>query len=567
MIYNFILLATSIAAASIPAGFSFCSSDGIKDALPDVLGVQFDQNSISASIANATVGIPYCNVSLSYSHPGKNDIINLKYAFPSTTSFKNRYYSAGGGGYTLNQDPTGGLKYGAGSGATDAGYDAFHYSFDEQVLFGNGSINWDGIYMFGYQALGELTKIGKGITKNLYSMNDDKLYTYFEGCSDGGREGMSQAQVYGEEYDGIVSGAPAFRYAQQQVIHLFPAQVEKTLGYNPPPCELAKIVNATIDACDKLDGRVDGVISRSDLCMLQFDLDLIIGEPYYCAAQTSTSLGFGFGKRNEGSTTQITPEQNGTVSKEGVAVAKAINNGLFNSKGQRGYLSWQIGSSFSDAETTYNHTTDSWNYPIISLGGTFVAKFVELLNIDNITELPDSYEVLIDWMDIAYNRYLDSLQTTNPDLTKFQSHGGKLLHYHGENDPSVPAASSVHYWQSVRDIMYGNYTWDESLEQLNEWYQFYLIPGASHCAANDLQPGPYPKSNVEIIINWVENGIKPSGLNTVTTSGPFSGEEQNLCMWPDRPYWTSHNNFTCEFDQASYDSWTYTFDAFKVPIY
>jgi Tannase and feruloyl esterase. len=89
---------------------------------------------------------------------------------------------------------------------------------------------------------------------------------------------MSQVQRYGKEYDGAITGAPAFRMAQQQVNHVFSAEVEKTLDYYPPPCELAKIVNATIKAYDSLDGCTHGVISRTDLCMLHFDLSSIIGE-------------------------------------------------------------------------------------------------------------------------------------------------------------------------------------------------------------------------------------------------------------------------------------------------
>ena len=113
--------------------------------------------------------------------------------------------------------------------------------------------------MFGYQALGEMTIVGKPLTKAFYSMaNSTKLYTYYEGCSDGGREGMSQVQRWGEEYDGVIAGAPAFRFAQQQVNHVFSAAVEHTMDYYPEPCALEKIVNVTIDACDPLDGRTDG---------------------------------------------------------------------------------------------------------------------------------------------------------------------------------------------------------------------------------------------------------------------------------------------------------------------
>ncbi|EPS33810.1 Tannase [Penicillium oxalicum] len=584
---------TSVAAfaavASAKSLSDVCTLSNVKAALPAdgiLNGISLIPSSSTAAVVyNATLGggmgpststsgatYNYCNVTLTYTHPGKDDTVIVKYALPEPSDFKTRFYVAGGGGYSLSSDATGGLTYGAVGGASSAGYDALNgVSYDDVVLYGNGSINWDATHMFGYQALGEMTQLGKYFTKAFYSLADSsKLYTYYEGCSDGGREGMSQIQRYGEEYDGVVVGAPAFRYAQQQVNHVFPAQVEKTLDYYPPPCELAKIVNATIAACDPLDGRTDGVISRSDLCKLHFDMSSVIGEEYYCAAETSSSLGFGFSgaAAGAGSESSNKPAQNGTVSAKGVAVAKAIVNGLHNSKGQRAYLSWQIGSEFSDAATSWNNETQKWELDIPSTGGEFVTKFVELLDLDNLSSLDGvTYDTLIEWMTTAYNRYLDTLQTTLPDLTSFQSGGGKLIHYHGESDPSVPAASSVHYWQSVRSIMYPGLTDSQSLTQLADWYQFYLIPGAAHCGANSLQPGPYPQDNMETMIDWVENGIKPSRLNATVSSGDYEGEVQRLCQWPTRPLWHSNSTFTCVNDAKSIESWTYEFPAFKVPIY
>lgn len=420
-----------------------------------------------------------------------------------------------------------------------------------------------------------MTQLGKTFTKSFYGMTDSsKLYTYYEGCSDGGREGMSQVQRFGEEYDGAITGAPAFRYAQQQVHHVFSSAVEKPLGYYPPPCELEKIVNATIAACDPLDGRTDGVISRTDLCVLNFDLTSIVGEEYYCAATTSSSLGFGFSgakakRQAPGSQTSSTPEQSGTVTAEGVAVAQAIYDGLHNSAGERAYLSWQIGCSLDDADTTYNNETDTWELSIPSTGGEFVTKFVQLLDLDNLSTSDDlSYDILVDWMTTAFTRYYDTLQTTLPDLTAFQSSGGKLLHYHGESDPSIPAASSVHYWQSVRSIMYPNITDAEAEADMADWYQFYLIPGAAHCGANSLQPGPYPQNNMKTMIDWVENGVQPSALNATVSSGSNAGETQMLCQWPTRPLWSGNSStFNCVTDDASIESWTYDFPAFKVPVY
>ncbi|KAM0199266.1 hypothetical protein ACHAPA_011813 [Fusarium lateritium] len=588
---SFFVSTTAIAAlASTTLADSLsqlCKASKLKAALPSngtLLGINMIPSSVTASTAvynaSASAGhgpmrrdtetYDYCNVTVVYTHGTKGDNVILKYAFPDPSDFKQRFYVAGGGGYSLNTDTTGGLKYGAVAGATDGGYDAFNYSLDEKFLLGNGSINWDATYMFSHQALGEMTQIGKHITKGLYDMsNSSKVYTYYEGCSDGGREGMSQVQRWGDEYDGVIAGAPAFRFAQQQVLHVYPATVEHTLDYYPPPCELKKIVNATIDACDGLDGRKDGVISRTDLCKLHFNLKSLIGKEYYCAAESSSSLGFGFNKRQApGSQMSETPEQNGTISAKGVAVAQAIYDGVFNSKKERAYLSWQIGSDLSDGEPTYNNETEKWALNIPSTGGMYVAKFIELLDLDNLDNLDDvTYDTLVQWMNTGLVRYYDSLQTTHPDLTTFKKAGGKLLHYHGESDSSIPAGSSVHYWQSVRSIMYPDLSDAKAQKALSEWYQFYLVPGAGHCGTNSLQPGPYPQNNMNIMIDWVENGKQPSRLNATVSSGDYKGETQMLCQWPKRPFWSNDDTFKCVDDKKSIESWTYDFNAFKIPVF
>jgi tannase len=320
---------------------------------------------------------------------------------------------------------------------------------------------------------------------------------------------------------------------------------------------------------------IAGVISRTDLCKLNFNLSSLIGKSHYCAATTGSSLGFGFSKRDlnkrqaMGSQSSSTPAQNGTISANDIAVAQGVYNGLHNSKGERAYLSWQIGSDLGDADTMYNNETGNWELNIPSTGGEYVTKFIQLLDLDNLPNLDNvTYDTLVEWMNVGMVRYLDSLQTTLPDLTPFQSSGGKMIHYHGESDPSIPAASSVHYWQSVRSIMYPNMTDAKAQVAMADWYQFYLVSGAAHCGANSLQPGPYPQDNMATIIGWVEKGIKPSRLNATVSSGDNAGELQQLCQWPNRPLWSGNgSNFDCVDDEASIESWTYTFNAFKLPVY
>ncbi|QIW96621.1 hypothetical protein AMS68_002139 [Peltaster fructicola] len=551
-------LASTISVTQAASLADICTTSNIKAALPadqSINDIVFHPSSVTATpVYNANVGgvTSYCRCEPLLWSCNENDNVVVKYALPDPGNFKNRFYVHGGGGYVLSRTTTGGLSYGAVSGATDAGYDAFDKSFDQVVLYGNNSLNWDATLMFAFKALGELTLIGKALTKNIYHMADStKLFTYFEGCSDGAREGFSQIQRYGTQYDGLVAAAPAFRYAHQQVLHTFSSVAEHLQNYYPQPCEMIQIVKSTIAACDELDGRKDGVVARTDLCMLNFKTSSLVGTPYSCAASTNPSQ----------------PAQSGQVSAEGATLAQTILDGLHNSQGQRAYLSWQISSEFEDAYTVYNTNTGTWDLSIPYFGGGFVTKFVELLDIDNLPNLDGvTYDTVVDWINVAFSRYNDTLQTTIPNLIDFQSHGGKIIHFHGESDPSIPAASSVHYRQSVKCVMYGDNPNSET--ELNSWYQFYLVPGAAHCGYNPLQPGPYPQTAMASMIAWVEQGIAPTSLGATVNSGPFNGEVQQLCMWPTRPLWlTKGSTFNCVYDQQSIDTWTYNLPAFEGPVY
>lgn len=598
-----VLVRARLTGAANASLAELCKVDSLRNVLPTngtLLGINFLPESLTAQVTNTSVGsgtaagpsvsvasdtYSYCNLTVHYVHAGTEDrTIRLRFALPAPSEYKSRFYVGGGGGYSLSSDATGGLAYGAASGATDAGYDAFDKSLDQVVLLANGTLDWDSVRMFSHQALGEMTLIAKQILPSLYGSDTDssKVWTYFSGCSDGGRQAMSQVQRWGDLYDGVVAGAPAFRQGQQQILHLYPAAIEQQRGYFPPPCALQKIVNATIEACDPLDGRTDGVISRTDLCMSRFDLNSTVGKAYYCAAETSTSLGFGFGRRQlaAGSQTDSLPEQNGTVTVNDVMIARAVYEGVFTSSGKRAYLSWQVGSDLGDAEPTYDNATSSWVLNIPSTGGVFVRKFLERLELDNLDDeafVNITNDQLVAWMDKGTREYYDTLQTTWPDLSTFANHGGKLIHYHGESDNSVPAASSVHYRQSVASSMHADLDSSQQEERLDEWYRLFLVPGGAHCSANSLQPnGPFPQaaSLMQQIIDWVERDIAPAGLNaTVTQGGSDEGKSVSLCRWPYRPVWSSENAtdinaMGCEMpDTEARKSWTYAFEAFGYAVY
>lgn len=112
-------------------------------------------------------------------------------------------------------------------------------------------------------------------------------------------------------------------------------------------------------------------------------------------------------------------------------------------------------------------------------------------------------------------------------------------------------------------------TFNESSAAMAEWYQLYLVPGASHCSTNDLEAnGPFPQTNLAVMIDWVEKGVTPVTLNATHLAGDAVGTNAQLCAWPLRPIWSNNaTDPTCEYDQTSIDSWLYDFDAFKEIVY
>ncbi|OJJ46791.1 hypothetical protein ASPZODRAFT_16542 [Penicilliopsis zonata CBS 506.65] len=564
-------VAALLSAASVAAAASLsdiCTDSYAQAALPlDAIdGVTIDSSSVTTSLVSnftaesifyPTGTFDYCNLTFAYSHNGiDGDVVHVQYWLPDPSSFKNRYVSTGGGGWAINSGtnsiPTGIIAGGVG-GMTDGGFGNFDTQFSSAALLANGTINWQATYMFGYQAHNELATFGKALTRNLYNVSsDEKVYSYYQGCSEGGREGWSQAQRFPEQFDGVVAMAPAFRWAQQQVNHLTGNVMEQTLDYYPSICEMEKIMNLTIESCDPLDGKSDGIVSRSDLCLKNLDWSTIEGASYSCAAVEGSSY------------SSATPAVSGTVSAEAVELTKLYWKGLFDSEGKRVYFSYQPGAYFTDLETQYSSTDDAWELDISGLGGIWVAQFIDYIkdaeNIDSLANV--TYDTLRDWMVFSQAKYDDILQTTYPDLSAFQAAGSKVLHAHGEQDFSIPTAASVRYWDSVRSVMFPDKSYREGAAAVDDFYRLFLIPGVAHCEVNSYEPNaPWPQTTLQTVIDWVEDGTAPDTLQG-------SGDIPTICRWPFRPLWTDNGeSFECIYDQESIDSFTYDLEAFQLPVY
>lgn len=194
------LLATASTTVHAASLADVCTTTYVADHLP-VSGyygdyaLTVDEGSVTANpVYNYSVGavssnffpaatFDYCNVTFTYSHDLRDDSVLLTLWLPTPDKFENRWLSTGGGGYAINsqtQSLPGGVQYGAAAGQTDGGFGADQNNALDTFLVGNGTIDWQNVYMFGYQAIRELSLLGREFTKNFFELNDTRLYTYYQ---------------------------------------------------------------------------------------------------------------------------------------------------------------------------------------------------------------------------------------------------------------------------------------------------------------------------------------------------------------------------------------------------
>ncbi len=223
----------------------------------------------SAKIDAANPAI--CRVTAITTHPPAGDKIKIWLAIP-TSNWNGRFLGMGGGGFSggnatsVNQP----VSLGYASGATDTGHDGGSGSF---ALDENGRLNWQLVRDNAHVGIHEMTVTGKALTQAMYGAAPK--YSYFNGCSTGGRQGLMEAQRYPQDYNGIVSGAPAINWGRFVPQSLWGPVLMNAAGNPIPACKLNAATQAAINACDAIDGVKDGVVEDPLRCA--FDPKKLVG--------------------------------------------------------------------------------------------------------------------------------------------------------------------------------------------------------------------------------------------------------------------------------------------------
>jgi feruloyl esterase len=355
----------------------------------------------------------------------------------------------------------------------------------------------DKLIDFAYRAVHEMTITSKAIITAFYGRGPQ--YSYWNGCSTGGRQGLLEAQRYPADYDGIVAGAPANNWVHLLTQFIWIAQAShKNEASYIPPSKYPLLAEAVLQACDTLDGVKDGIIQDPTRC--RFDPKAL-----QCAGTDAADC--------------LTPAQ--------VELARAMYQPSINPRTkEKIYPGVMPGTELrwgsQAGPTVQGISNDYWRY-VVFQNPAWDYKTLDF----------DGHIALAEKMD------KDLITATNPDLRAFFARGGKLLHYHGWSDEQISPMNSLDYYNSVVRTI-GAKTSDS--------YRLFFMPGMAHCGGGS---GPSQFNAVAAMERWRESGIAPDQMTAYRITDGRVDMTRPLCPYPQVATYTGKGsvrdaaNFAC----------------------
>ncbi|KAI0530387.1 Tannase/feruloyl esterase [Xylaria digitata] len=430
--------------------------------------------------------------------------------------WNNRFLAVGNGGFGggINWlDMGAGAQYGFAVVSTDTGHDSL--TGNTSWAFENPEARTD----WGWRALHGAVTIGKTLTQTYYGRPMD--YSYYSGCSTGGRQGLKEMQMYPNSFDGVVVGAAAWytsrlnTWVTQVANYNWPAEDEKHIDWQLLPL----IGDQIIKQCDDIDGVADGIISLPGQCNVDFEA-LLCETPGVNQSACLTAA-------------QAQTLKN-VYSDWTTPTGEFLYKGL--SPGSEGQMYAVL------------------NYSEASPYGIGYARNF-LLNNESfvMTDFNDSLALLADELDPG------NATANDYDLTAFRDRGGKMVMYHGAADGLVPMQGSDLYYNRVVEEMGGNVT------ATQEFFRYFMVPGMQHCwtttvdapwafgapsqasaFGNDTWSIPgFKDAQHDILLalmDWVEknatvNQVIATTWNTPTNASSGVLKQRPLCPYPQMARW------------------------------
>ena len=399
---------------------------------------------------------------------------------------------------------TGSLRYGGGRsmasglerGYATASTDTGHVGGGAEFGYGHP----EKVVDFGWRSVHEMTVTAKQMIGAYYG--DGPQYSYWFGCSAGGRQAMKEAQRFPEDYDGIIAGAPGNDWMGRSAGSL---RVAKRLEANEDARlsdeEVQLVHTAVLEACDAADGVTDRVVGDPERC--DFDPTVL---------QCSGAAGDGCLTAAQVHTVQMM-----YASPENPKTGRAITGVLPGSETNWTNLGW--------TRSARGTGLDQYRYLVYADPEWTIDRFDFATDIVAAEETDD-----------------DTLNALDPDLQPFFDRGGKLLAYHGWSDAQISPANATQYYQRVQETV-----GDEAT--VRDGFRLFMAPGMGHCGGGE---GPNAFDALTVMEEWVEEGQAPDRIVASRSRDGAVDRTRPLCPYPQLAVYTGSGstddaeNFVCQ---------------------
>ncbi|MGE5721032.1 MAG: tannase/feruloyl esterase family alpha/beta hydrolase, partial [Sphingomonadales bacterium] len=356
--------------------------------------------------------------------------------------------------------------------------DLGHSAAGQDTVWANG--NPQGIRDYGHRGVHVVTLAAKAIIQAYYGQAP--AFSYFSGCSDGGREGMMEAQRYPGDFDGIVAGAAVIDDTiNNSIYHAW--IVQHLLAPDGSPrfsdTTMAAVADDVLRQCDARDGVKDGVLADPERCIVS------LGKLACSDAGASPAC----------------------LSADQVATLEALYTGPVDATGRRLYHGLPPGSERSWNQWSKGSLLYATNFVTHMTGQTFSGE----TDVWKLGFAPQNLAV--------FNRNASEINAADPDLAAFSGRGGKLIMWHGWTDAGVPPGSSTGYFAAVRGRL--------GAKAQDAFMRLYMLPGVNHCGGGG---GPDKLDLLTPLMAWVEDGVAPGAVTA------YSRTEGEGRTWTIRPY-------------------------------
>ena len=412
------------------------------------------------SLAKAGVPPPtaaYCRIQAT-SRPTAASEIRFELWIPLDRAWNGKFEQVGNAGFA-GVIPYWLMPYPLSLGYAVAGTDDGHRSGD--VTDASWALNQpEKIKDYGWRAIRETSLASKQILRRLKSRQASK--SYFVGCSDGGREALMMAQRFPTYFDGIIAGAPAYTMTRLSTGGAMRALELDAAPGRLPPAKLTLLQSHALQTC--------GSGAR------------FLRDPRQCATDLAALKCTG--SENDGCLSEAQIETARIVYRERAdpSTGKPIYAVLPGAEAVKG--SWDNWITGADDQGKSRGLQYAWNYM------AYLVMNDPQLDIAKLT--PED-------MARGTRRLAPIIDSDSPDLSAFKSHGGKLIQYHGWNDPGIPPGFSLEYRDRLAQKTGG----------LEDFYRLYMVPGMLHCSGGDAPTEVNWQAALEA---WVEHGSAPGKL-------------------------------------------------------